>query len=96
MTVPPQKLRSQLIPLVQIQIEAERSPRLAMMPILTASSISGFLTSVILLDLGMNSMACRYPFAVGAAYLVGLELAAPGARTMGEAWSFDPNSSRGH
>lgn len=46
------------------------APRFQMMLLLAVTGGVGFLTSYMLLQAGMDSMAARYPIAVGVAYLV--------------------------
>ena len=70
----PEALRRKEIERQRSRLEALGQPRLQMMLIVALTGLGGFLASFTLLHLGMNSMALRYPLAVGVAYLVFLVL----------------------
>lgn len=53
-----------------MRLAKEESPRLAMLVILSAAGLSGFLASYGLLQAGMQSMGLRYPIAAVAGYAV--------------------------
>lgn len=66
--------RSLAIIRVQRQLEQDAYPRLQMGLIVALTGASGWLLSALLLALGMDQMALRYPAALGGAYLVFLGL----------------------
>lgn len=59
---------------MRARIEARGFPRVEMTIILGLTAAAGFLTSFALLEVGVASMALRYPLALGIAYLVFLLL----------------------
>jgi hypothetical protein len=66
----PLRLRSRAIERLKRHLVRTGMPRIQMAIIVLATGAVGFLCSVILLHLGVNRMAIRYPLAVGLAYLV--------------------------
>ena len=66
--------RHQLVQRIQREIERRGYPRLQMMLLVSLTGGAGFLASFALLNYGVDSLAWRYPFAVGIAYLVFLVL----------------------
>jgi hypothetical protein len=60
-----------------------------MMLIVALTGLGGFLTSFVMLHLGVHSMALRYPLAVGAAYLVFLLLLWLWLRSKRDDYHFD-------
>lgn len=83
--------RSRLVRSLQDHLEQRGRPRAELFVIVSLSGIVGFLTSFALLSGGINSMAVRYGFAGGAAYLAFLGLLGVYARWMGrQTTHFDP------
>ena len=74
--ISPNKLptREELVERAKDRLLARSLPRLQMSGLLALTGASGFLTSFVLLELGVDSMAVRYPVAVLAAYAVFLVL----------------------
>lgn len=72
----PRKLpsREDLVQRTRERLLAQSLPRLQMSGLLALTGAAGFLTSFSLLELGVDSMAVRYPVAVLAAYAVFLLL----------------------
>lgn len=68
------KSRKKLIALVRQRLVAEGFPRLQISLILLLTAAAGFFISFILLQIGIDSMAFRYPVAIAAAYCVFLLL----------------------
>jgi hypothetical protein len=69
--------RKRLIALLSARLTRRENPRLAMLAVLTGAALGGFLGSVVLLELGVGSMALRYALAalVGyAVFLLGLRI----------------------
>ena len=66
--------RHQLIQRIKHELERRGYPRLQMMLIVALTGGAGFLGSFALLAFGVDSLALRYPLAVGIAYLVFLLL----------------------
>lgn len=70
----PETLHRKEVERQRSRLEALGRPRLQMMLIVALTGLGGFLASFAMLRLGVQSMALRYPLAVGAAYLVFLLL----------------------
>lgn len=70
----PESIRRKEIERQRSRLESLGSPRLQMLLIVALTGLGGFLASFVLLHLGLQSMAVRYPLAVGVAYLVFLFL----------------------
>src|SRR5690348_9831828 len=66
--------REELIEKVKKRLERHSLPRLQMSLLLALTGATGFLSSFLLLKLGVHSMALRYPVAVALAYGVFLLL----------------------
>lgn len=66
--------REELIEKARTRLLARSLPRLQMSIVVALTGAAGFLSSYSLLQLGMNSMAARYPLAVAVAYGVFLLL----------------------
>lgn len=67
-------LRQQQVSRMRLRIERDSYPRLQMFFLVLLTGGAGFLASYALLEAGMDTMAMRYPVAVGIAYLVFLFL----------------------
>lgn len=74
MTRPIRLTRSHAIVRLQRQLEQQAYPRLQMGFIVALTGAAGWVVSALLLHLGMDQMAVRYPLALGGAYLVFLGL----------------------
>lgn len=79
--------RRYLAGLVQARLEAESFPRLQMSLLVVLTGGAGLLASFVLLHLGVDSMAVRYPLAVTVAYGVFLLLLWLWLRTKAEDYS---------
>ena len=79
--------RRYLARLVQARLEAESFPRLQMTLLVALTGGAGLLASFVLLRLGVDSMAVRYPLAVTVAYAVFLLLLWLWLRTKAEDYS---------
>lgn len=79
--------RRYLAGLVQARLEAESFPRLQMTLLVVLTGGAGLLASFVLLRLGVDSMAVRYPLAVTVAYGVFLLLLWLWLRTKAEDYS---------
>jgi hypothetical protein len=66
--------RRQLVQRIQEQLERRSYPRLQMTLLVTLTGGAGFLASFVLMIQGVDSLALRYPLAVGVAYLAFLAL----------------------
>jgi hypothetical protein len=66
--------RRQLIARVRHELESRGFPRLQMMLLVVLTGGAGFLASFSMLTFGVDTLAVRYPLAVGIAYLVFLLL----------------------
>lgn len=66
--------RQRRVARLQTLIEAQSNPRFALFFIIFLAGVSGFVTSVSLLQMGLTHMGIRYPLALLAAYLVFLLL----------------------
>jgi hypothetical protein len=66
--------RQQLIRRIKNQLESRGYPRLQMMLLVALTGGAGFLASYSLLRSGIDTLAVRYPLAVGAAYIAFLLL----------------------
>lgn len=60
--------RKELIKKIKARLSREGFPRLQISLILAATAFTGFLTSFVLLNIGIDSMAFRYPVAIFIAY----------------------------
>jgi len=67
---PPTKVRSRAVEALKRQLVRTQMPRIQMAVILLATGAASFLSSFVLLHIGLERMAIRYPLAVGLAYLV--------------------------
>jgi len=76
---------------LQRQLEQETYPRLQMGLIVALTGVAGWLLSALLLALGMDQMALRYPVALGGAYLVFLGLLWLWLRTQAQDYQEIPN-----
>jgi hypothetical protein len=66
--------RAQLVHRIRQELEQRGWPRVQMMLLVMLTGGAGFLASFALLTMGVDSLALRYPLAVGIAYLVFLLL----------------------
>lgn len=78
--------RAELIEKVKKRLERQSLPRLQMSVLLALTGATGFLSSFILLKLGVDSMALRYPVAVALAYGVFLLLLRIWLRLQRDSW----------
>ena len=78
--------RQELIEKVRGRLERHSLPRLQMSILLALTGATGFLSSFILLKLGVDSMALRYPVAVALAYGVFLLLLRIWLRLQRDGW----------
>lgn len=78
--------REDLIEKVRRRLEDHSLPRLQMSVLLALTGATGFLSSFILLKLGVDSMALRYPVAVALAYGVFLLLLRIWLRFQRDSW----------
>lgn len=83
--------RSLAIIRVQRQLEQDAYPRLQMGLIVALTGAAGWLLSALLLALGMDQMALRYPAALGGAYLVFLGLLWLWLRTQAQDYDLLPD-----
>lgn len=83
--------RSLAIIRVQRQLEQDAYPRLQMGLIVALTGAAGWLMSALLLALGMDQMALRYPAALGGAYLVFLGLLWLWLRTQAQDYDLLPD-----
>lgn len=83
--------RSMAIIRLQRQLEHEAYPRLQMGLIVALTGAAGWLLSAILLALGMEQMALRYPAALAGAYLVFLGLLWLWLRTQAQDYDLLPD-----
>ncbi len=83
--------RSMAIIRVQRQLEQDAYPRLQMGLIVALTGAAGWLLSALLLALGMDQMALRYPAALGGAYLVFLGLLWLWLRTQAQDYDLLPD-----
>ncbi|HEX8638930.1 MAG TPA: hypothetical protein VF692_12755, partial [Pyrinomonadaceae bacterium] len=68
------KTRARQIDSIKKRLLSESFPRLQISVILAITAMSGFLFSFALLNVGVSSMALRYPIAISLAYCVFLLL----------------------
>ncbi|HSF43561.1 MAG TPA: hypothetical protein VLT87_27455 [Thermoanaerobaculia bacterium] len=78
--------REELVEKVKKRLERYSLPRLQMSAILALTGATGFLSSFVLLKLGVDSMALRYPVAVALAYGVFLLLLRIWLRLQRDSW----------
>ncbi|HSF43539.1 MAG TPA: hypothetical protein VLT87_27345 [Thermoanaerobaculia bacterium] len=78
--------REELVEKVRKRLERHSLPRLQMSLLLALTGATGFLSSFILLKLGVDSMALRYPVAVALAYGVFLLLLRIWLRLQRDSW----------
>lgn len=83
--------RSLTIIRVRRQLEQDAYPRLQMGLIVALTGAAGWLLSALLLALGMDQMALRYPAALGGAYLVFLGLLWLWLRTQAQDYDLLPD-----
>lgn len=81
--------REELVEKVKKRLERHGLPRLQMSVLLALTGATGFLSSFVLLKLGVDSMALRYPVSVALAYGVFLLLLRVWLRLQRERWNVD-------
>lgn len=81
--------REELVEKVRKRLERYGLPRLQMSVLLALTGATGFLSSFVLMKLGVHSMALRYPVSVALAYGVFLLLLRVWLRLQRERWSLD-------